>query len=167
MLRLSYMSKKDRTLGFILMLFPLYIIYGFIILDTIIRVYFGGKLHFTVTGTIIIIVISVLLISYSYWYNFSCYYNFFLDRKSRKIVFSKGEIIKEYSIDNVIIKTEFNKVMGRAIFITLIINGDKYILRPGNLFKRNLWDTMLNQDKLAKEYANRIKNILGITDTTK
>ena len=46
----------------------------------------------------------------------------------------------------------------------LLINNDKFILRPGNLFIKNRWDSILNQDKLAHKHADRIKNIIGIKE---
>jgi hypothetical protein len=165
MMKLSYISKKGRTLGFFVMLFPLYAIYGFIIFDYILRSFFGKMVQYSATGIIIILIISAAVIANSYWANFRHYYDFFLDRKNKKIVFSRGNIKKEYNVEDITtLKVKFNLLMGMGTQFYLLINNDKFILRPGNLFIKNRWDSILNQDKLAHKHADRIKNIIGIKE---
>jgi len=165
MMKLSYISKKGRTLGFFVMLFPLYAIYGIIIFDYILRSFFGNKVQYSATGIIIILIISAAVIANSYWANFRHYYDFFLDRENKKIVFSRGNIKKEYNVEDITtLKVKFNLLMGTGTQFYLLINNDKFILRPGNLFIKNRWDSILNQDKLAHKHADRIKNIIGIKE---
>lgn len=167
MLKLSYSSSKRRLWGFFILLFPLYAMYGFVFLDLIIRNYFGRKLHYTTTGIVFFIIISLVVTALSYWYNYRYYYDFLLDRKNKKIVLSRGNIKKIYNIDDIKIKAMLNHTLLRNWAIALYVNKDKYILRLGNMRISNTWGFIIEYDKTAERYTNRIKNILGITDTIK
>jgi hypothetical protein len=85
--------------------------------------------------------------------------------ENKKIVFSRGNIKKEYNVEDITtLKVKFNLLMGTGTQFYLLINNDKFILRPGNLFIKNRWDSIFNQDKLAHKHADRIKNIIGIKE---
>lgn len=162
MMKLSYISKKDKIIAFFVMLFPIYVFSFFIGIRYLIINYFRGHVKYDIQEIVVVLILFSVIIFLSYWHNFKSFDNFLLDRKNNRIVLQRADKEYIYSLENIKLNVEVNYMSIGGRYVNLYINGNKHKVKYTNMKLDSYF--MFNYNIIASNYIKRLKKVLSIKD---